>query len=100
LDFVGEIHPSSSNGHRFVLVATYYFTECTKVVALENMTHREVIEFMTEHIIHSTDIPHALITEQGTSFMSKEVCEFANCIRLNCSIHLHIMLRPMVRGRV
>jgi hypothetical protein len=24
LDFVGEIHPASSKGHRFVLVATYY----------------------------------------------------------------------------
>jgi hypothetical protein len=26
LDFIGEIHPSSSKGHRFVLVATDYFT--------------------------------------------------------------------------
>jgi hypothetical protein len=27
LDFIGEIHPSSSKGHRFVLVATDYFTK-------------------------------------------------------------------------
>jgi hypothetical protein len=27
LDFIGEIHPSSSKGHHFVLVATYYFTK-------------------------------------------------------------------------
>jgi hypothetical protein len=26
LDFVGEVHPSSSKGHRFVLVTTNYFT--------------------------------------------------------------------------
>jgi hypothetical protein len=31
LDFVGEIHPSSSKGHQFVLVTTDYFTKCTKV---------------------------------------------------------------------
>jgi hypothetical protein len=29
LDFVGEIHPSSSKGHRFVLVSTDYFTKWT-----------------------------------------------------------------------
>jgi hypothetical protein len=51
LDFIGEIHPSSSKGHRFVLVATDYFTKWTEVVALKNMTHREVIEFITKHII-------------------------------------------------
>jgi hypothetical protein len=50
LDFIGEIHPSSSKGHRFVLVATDYFTKWTEVVALKNMTHKEVIEFITEHI--------------------------------------------------
>jgi hypothetical protein len=41
--FIGEIHPSSSKGHWFVLVATDYFTKWTEVVALKNMTHREVI---------------------------------------------------------
>src|SRR5664279_1036772 len=30
LDFVGMIHPASSKGHRFVLVATDYFTKCLK----------------------------------------------------------------------
>jgi hypothetical protein len=27
LDFIGEIHPRSSKGHRFILVATDYFTK-------------------------------------------------------------------------
>ena len=27
LDFIGQIHPPSSKGHCFVLVATYYFTK-------------------------------------------------------------------------
>jgi hypothetical protein len=57
LDFIGEIHPSSSKGHQFVLVSTYYFTKWTEVVVLKNMTHREEIEFVSEHIIHRFDIP-------------------------------------------
>jgi hypothetical protein len=98
LDFIGEIHPSSSKGHQFVLVATGYFTKWTEAVALKNMTLKEVIEFITEHIIHRFGIPQTLTTDQGTSFMSKEVREFLNYIELSCLIHLHIMLRPMDRS--
>jgi hypothetical protein len=32
LDFISEIHPGSSKGHRFILVATYYFTKWTEAV--------------------------------------------------------------------
>jgi hypothetical protein len=82
LDFIGEIHPSSSKGHQFVLVATDYFTKWTEAIALKNMTHKEVIEFITEHIIHRFDIPQTLTTDQGSSFMSKEVHEFAELYRI------------------
>jgi hypothetical protein len=83
LYFIGEIHPSSSKGHRFVLVATDYFTKWTEAVALKNMTHKKVIEFITEHIIHRFGIPQTLTTDQGTYFMSKEVREFAELYRIN-----------------
>jgi transposase InsO family protein len=46
------------------------------------MTHQEVIEFKTEHIIHRFGIPQTLTTDQGTSFMSKEVREFAKSYRI------------------
>jgi hypothetical protein len=38
LDFVREIHPSSSKGHQFVLVATNYFSKWNEVVAVKNVT--------------------------------------------------------------
>jgi hypothetical protein len=82
LDFIGEIHPSSSKGHRFVLVSTDYFTKWTEAVVLKNMTHKEEIEFITEHIIHRFGIPQTLTTDQGTSFMLKEVREFAELYRI------------------
>jgi hypothetical protein len=63
LDFVGQIHPPSSKGHWFVLFATDYFTKWTEAVPLKNMTHKEVIEFITEHIIHRFDVtPQVFIT--------------------------------------
>jgi len=82
LDFIGEVHPSSSKGHRFILMATNYFTKWTEAIALKNMTHKEVIEFITEHIIHRFGIPQTLTTDQGASFMSKEVREFAESYKI------------------
>src|SRR5664279_5580878 len=44
------------------------------------MTHKEVIQFITEHIVHRFCIPQTLTTDQGTSFMAKEVKQFAESL--------------------
>jgi hypothetical protein len=62
LDFISEIHPRSYKGHRFILVATDYFTKWTKVVPLKNMTRQEVISFVQEHIIYRFRVPQTLTT--------------------------------------
>jgi hypothetical protein len=82
LDFIGQIHPPSSKGHRFVLVAMDYFTKWTEAVPLKNMTHKEVIEFITEHIIHRFGIPQTLMTDQGTSFVSGHIREFVESYKI------------------
>ena len=67
LDFIGQINPSSSKGHRFVLVATDYFTKCTEAVPLKNMTHREVIEFLTKIKILNSSLYYAQANGQAES---------------------------------
>jgi transposase InsO family protein len=59
-----------------VLVAIDYSTKCTEVVPLNYMMHKDVIEFITEHIIHRFGIPQTLMTNQGTSFVSGQDREF------------------------
>jgi hypothetical protein len=82
LDFIGQIHPSSSKGHRFVLVATDYFIKWTEVVPLKNMTHKEVIEFIMEHIIHRFGILQTLTTDQGILFVSSQVRVFIESYKI------------------
>jgi hypothetical protein len=65
LDFIGEIHPSSTRGHRFILMATDYFSKWVEAIPLRNITHRDVISFVSEHIIHMFGIPQTLTTDQG-----------------------------------
>jgi hypothetical protein len=82
LDFISEIHPRSSKGHQFILVATDYFTKWTEAVPLRNMTHREVISFMQEHIIYQFGVPQTLTTDQGPSFMSHQFREFVESMKI------------------
>jgi hypothetical protein len=82
LDFIGEIHPASTKAHRFVLVATYYFTKWVEIMPLKNMTHREVIDFVLEHIIYRFGIPQTLTTNQGASFMPYQFKESATSLRI------------------
>jgi transposase InsO family protein len=46
------------------------------------MTHKEVIDLITEHIIHRFGVPQTLTIDQETSFVSKEVREFAELYKI------------------
>jgi transposase InsO family protein len=65
-----------------VLVATDYFTKWTEAVLLKNMIHKEAIHFILEHIIHRFSIPQTLTMDQGSSFMSHQVHEFAKSLKI------------------
>ena len=80
-----------------MLVATDYFTKWTEAVPLKNMSHREVIEFITEHIFHRFSIPQTLTMDQVLHLFQKRCVHLPNYIRLSSSIHLHTMLRLMDR---
>jgi hypothetical protein len=82
LDFIGQIHPGSSKGHQFILVATDYFTMWTEAVPLRNMTHREVISSVQQHIIHWFEVPQTLTIDQGPTFMSHQFKEFAESMKI------------------
>jgi hypothetical protein len=60
------------------------------------MTHKEVIEFVTKHIIHRFNIPQKLTTDQRLLLCPNMYVSLLNHIGSSDSIHLHIMLRPMV----
>jgi hypothetical protein len=82
LDFIREIHPASSKGHRIVSVATDYFIKWTEDVPLKNMTHKEVIDFVLGHIVHWFWIPKTLTTDQRASFTSHQFMEFAGSSKI------------------
>eukprot|EP00253_Pinus_taeda_P006940 PITA_06940 len=51
LDIIGEIVPHSSKQHRYILMATDYFTKWVEVVPLKIANSENIIEFIDQFII-------------------------------------------------
>ena len=74
---IGQIYPPSSKNHKFILVVTDYFTKWVEAIPLKNVTSKEMIEFVKEHIIYRFGIPQTITTDQGTIFTFDEFKECA-----------------------
>jgi hypothetical protein len=73
---IGQINPPSRKGHKFVLLATDYFTKWVEAVPLKKVTSENMVEFVKEHIIYRFVIPQTITTDQGAQFVSLEFREF------------------------
>ena len=65
LDLVGKIHPSSSNGHKFIITAKEYFSKWIEAVPLTKVTEKQISSFILNYIICRYGIPNSNITDNG-----------------------------------
>lgn len=77
MDVIGMIHPSSTRGHRYILVATDYFTKWVEAVPLFNVDQNAVIKFIKEHIPHRFGIPESIVSDQAQYFVGGDLAAFA-----------------------
>ena len=82
LDFMGIINPPSSEGHKFILVATEYYTKWVEAISLKIAIQKHIINFIKEYIICRFGIPQRLIMDNGTNFIGKDVIEFCKRMRI------------------
>nr|ABA95591.1 retrotransposon protein, putative, unclassified [Oryza sativa Japonica Group] len=78
IDMIGMINPPSSKGHKFILVATDYFTKWVEAIPLKKVDSRDAIQFVQEHIVYRFGIPQTITTDQGSIFVSDEFVQFAD----------------------
>jgi len=81
LDFIGkmgEIHPSSSGQHKWILTATDYFTKWIEAIPARNATDSVIIRFLEGYILSRFGCPRKIITDNAAAFGSKKMVDFCH----------------------
>ena len=80
LDFIGEIRPASSAQHKWILTATDYFTNWIEAIPSITATDSVIIKFLEKNILSRFGCPRKIITDNATSFGSKNMAEFCHIL--------------------
>ena len=56
VDVIGKISPPSLKGHRFIILATDYFTKWVEVEPMQTITQNTIIKFL-KNIVYRFGIP-------------------------------------------
>lgn len=78
MDVIGMVFPPSVRGHRYILLATDYFTKWVEAVPLKEVDQGTVIQFVKEHIIYRFGIPETIVSDQAQYFTGKDLAAYAN----------------------
>jgi len=78
LDFIGEIHPTSSAQHKWILTTMDYFTKWIEAIPTRQATDAVIIQFLENNILSRFVCPSKLITDNATTFKSKKMIDFCS----------------------
>ena len=82
LDFIGEIHPPSSGQHRWILVATDYFTKWIEAIPTRNANHTVIINFLQDNIFSRFGCPKRIITDNADVFKDRHLARMCEDTRV------------------
>lgn len=85
IDFIGEIPDKSSEGHKWILVATDYFTKWIEPIPTKQATSKVVINFLTENIITRFGMTLRTIKRNGMCFRLEEFNGFCETYGITIS---------------
>ena len=97
LDIIKEIHPTTSNGHRFILVTVDYFTKWVEVESYAKLGVKQVAKFIKRNLFYRYGIPHHTVSDNGVQFQG-EVRELLRSYKVEH--HKSSPYRPQANGEV
>lgn len=99
LDLVGKMHPSSSNGHKFIITATEYFTKWIEAVPMTTKIGKQISSFIINYLICKYGIPSSIITNTKHPLRIKMCKSYVNDSKSNIASPHHTTHRGMVKQR-
>ena len=75
MEIIGEIKPNSSLQHKYILMATDYFTRWRQPT---KVNEDAVMDFLQDHIMTRFGVPISLVFDNATYFSSIRLTAFAH----------------------
>jgi transposase InsO family protein len=76
LDFIGKINPHSNAQHKWILIATDYFTKWVEAIPTRKATNLVVMDFIGEKILSRFSFPRKIVTDNTHAFKSMAMVIF------------------------
>ena len=83
IDYVEEVHPHSSRGMAYIVVATKYLTKWVEAKAVNIDTTTYVVTFMYENIIFRFGCPKIQVSDKGTHFLNDLIREITDRFQID-----------------
>ena len=71
IDYIGEVHPHSSKGMAYIVVATEYLTKWAEAKVVKTNTAANAATFMYKNIISRFGCLKILVSDKGTYFLNE-----------------------------
>ena len=81
IDLIGPIHPSTDEGHRFILTVVDYATRYPEAIALKRIDTESVAEALVE-IYSRVGVPREVLSDQGKQFTSDLMKEVSRLLSM------------------
>ena len=65
VDIMGPIRPTTSNDHKYIIVAVEYFSRYVEAALLPIVTAHSMIEFLDKKIKCRFGLPHHIVSDNG-----------------------------------
>jgi len=73
INFIGKLNPISRDGHKFIIIATKYFTKWVEAIPMKSIKGGKIIDFLVEYIISRYGVPSKLFIDNGPRFKGNEI---------------------------
>jgi hypothetical protein len=83
IDYVGKLHPHSSRGMAYIIVATEYLTKWAEAKAVKTNDAKNASIFLFENIITRFGCPRILVSDRGTHFLNEVIQDMTNRFQID-----------------
>ena len=95
-DIVGPIEPPASNGDRFILAFTDYFSKWAEARSFKEIKATTVVKFVKDHILYRFGTPRRVTSDNGAAFKNALIDKLAS--KFNIDWRYSTIYNPRANG--